>query len=272
MENLIKELNDLADEKGKILRRELDVLSLIKQENSFKMHAYHEIPNISNNGEELLGDLESALNIKNQKASKVVILSIELPEHHINIITPYDILSHKDCYILKCDKEDAGWLGMWSGNLENDQIIELNSSKEGKPLVKFLPTRSNFSKYLTSNHSEKISISDFIKEALNRSVAELNNVFTNGELFNGSFKYKNGKKVLLDENFTENLIEKLNLLTIKTANDIEDKKFERFEEDFDSDEMKSLVDVVYKFEAFHNKAKLDNELNINSVKRNKNKI
>lgn len=272
MKKLIEELEKITEEKYAITRKELDILSAIKKENCLKMHSYHELPDTEEFEEKFLEGLDSPVHGFGHSTNRSLILSVELPDHHINIITPYNILMYKDHYLLKCDKDDNGWLGMWTGNLENDQIIELNSSKLDNKLEKFLPTRNNLSQFLISEHCESICVPDFILKSVEQSTSQLTELFLKSKQFNGFYKCDNGKKIILDKDFMENLVGKMTQLGQKLANDIKDKDFESSFEDFDPDEIKSLEEIVYKFETIYNKTKLESELSTNLTKRSKNKI
>lgn len=272
MKKLIEELEKITEEKYAIIKKELDILSAIKRKNCLKMHSYHELPDTEEFEEKFLEGLDSPVHGFGHSTNRSLILSIELPDHHINIITPYNISMYTDHYLLKCDKDENGWLGMWDGGIPDKQIIELNSSKLGGKLENFLPTRNNISQFLISEHCENICLPDFIVKSVEQSTSQLTELFLKDKLFNGFFKSNNGKKIILDKYFIENLVGKMTQLGHKLASDIKDKNFKVFEEEFDSDEIKSLEKIVYKFETIYNKTKLENELSSNLTKRSRNKI
>lgn len=271
MQKLIEQLEQISKEKNDLFKKEQELVGLIVKEDSKRMHAYLEIPDYRNGGEDFFSDLDSPMNRFGHKSGKSVILSIELPEHHINIVTPFNITKNKDNYFISCDKEDLGWIGLWTGGLPIENIIELNNSKEGQILTKFLATRSNLTKYLSSDHSENISISEFITKNLELSKEKLDTLFTNQNIFSDNKVYK-GKNILIDEDFKKNLYEKMTLLTNSLTNSIENKNFESFEEEFEVDDVNSLVQIVSQFEIIRHKSQLDKDLKTNLSKPIRNKI
>lgn len=271
MQKLIEQLEQISKEKNDLLKKEQELVGLIAKEDSKRMHAYLEIPDHRNNGEDFFSDLDSPMNRFGHKYGKSVILSIELPEHHINIVVPFNVTKNKDNYFISFDKYELGWIGLWTGGLEIGSIIELNNSKEGQILTRFLATRSNLTKYLSSDHSEDISISDFIIKNLESSKEELNKLFVNQNIFSNNKSYK-GKHVLIDEDFKDNLYEKMTMLTKSLATSIENKNFESFEEEFDVDDINSLAQIVSQFETIRHKSQLDKDLKTNLSKPIRNKI
>lgn len=247
----------------------------ILDENELLMHSYLELPILDSDRFWQLLTLPSDENFTSVYENLIFTLHFELPKTRITISSISSIKLHEN-YAEILATSDVSNLDfyIWSYPITDEQIIELNSSKEGDALREFYESADGYMIKLHSGCAKEISTQDFIEKSTLSFEEHLSSYFSSNKILNRTIRDYQRRDIIIEERLFEKIITKIKNLSNTFIQIVNTRNLNLTPDPLSSlaCETDEFEQVIRKFESIYLSTKLNSSLSSDKLSNKLRKI